>query len=219
MRSKQRGFSLMVAMIMIVLVSGMMVAYMQRASMGVRASSSLRDADLAQTLGEAALGRVVGRFASADATLADLDNNGAIDRDDAATVDYVLGVYPLNYAFYAESAGATPIIQRVATGEGSGTALKTLNSKVIANSVASMRASDLFVSAQVRPFLFVQNAGGGIAASTNTWSGEPSLRKVAVWLEMEINPANSAAVDVYCAAASQYDRARSYLRQYVGTYQ
>jgi Tfp pilus assembly protein PilX len=215
----QRGFSLMVAMVMIVLVSGMTIAYMQRSSLGARATASLRDADLAQSLGEAALGRVIGRFASADATLADLDSNGAADRDDAATVDYALGSYPLNYAFYAQSAGDVPVVQRVATGEGSGTAAKSLTSKVIANSVTTMRVSDLFISTQVRPFLFIQNSGGGISASSNTWDSESSNRKAAVWLEMEINPSNAAAVDVYCAVAAQYDRARSYLRQYVGTYQ
>lgn len=221
MRQQQRGFSLIVTLVVIMLVVSMTIAYVYRSSLGVRVSGSMRDANLAQLLAEAGIGRIVGLFSSQDTTLADINGNGTPDIDEAATIDLSTSpqTLPLGYVFYPKAGNSTPIIQRVASGEGAGNAVATMGNQRVDTAITSMRIDDLFVSGSVRPFLFVQSATGAMSASGVTWGAEPATQKVAVWFEAEVNPTNAAAVDVYCAAASQYGKARSYLREFVGTYQ
>jgi hypothetical protein len=210
----------MMTMLTMVLVAGMTIAYFERSMLFKRVGGSLRDANLAQTLAEAGMGRITGQFASVDVLLADINGSGIPDRDegwqDLTTSPTTL---PLGYSFYAKAGNPTSIIRRVAIGEGAGTIATTLNSQRVDVAIQSMRVNDLFISGQTHPLLFTETAAGGLAKSAKTWDQETSSQKVAVWLELEVNPSNAAFVDIYCATASQYGKAKSYLRQFVGTYQ
>lgn len=210
----------MMAMMTMALVAGMTIAYFERSMLVKRVGGSMRDANLAQTLAEAGIGRITGQFASVDSLLADINGNGAPDRDegwqDLTTSPTTL---PLGYSFYAKAGNPTSPVRRVAVGEGAGITAATLSSQRVDVAIQSMRINDLFISNQIRPFLFIQTAAGGLTKSVSTWDKEVSSQKVAVWLELEVNPNNSAFVDIYCAGASQYGKAKSYLRQFVGTYQ
>lgn len=217
---RQQGFSLMMTMMTMVLVAGMTIAYFDRSMLVKRVGGSMRDANLSQVLAEAGIGRITGQFASVDSQLADINGNGTPDRDEGWQ-DLAISptTLPLGYAFYAKAGNPTAIVRRVAAGEGAGTTASTLSSQRVDVAIQSLRINDLFISNQTRPFLFIQTPAGGLLKSANTWEKEASSQKVAVWLELEVNPSNSAWVDMYCAAASQYGKAKSYLRQFVGTYQ
>ena len=248
----QRGFSLVVVLIVTTLVAGMTIAYLYRSSLGVRVSGSMRDASMAQQLAVAGVDRMMGQLTSLDTACvagspaipatpatknspavpatpavpaqrcqADVNGNYTPDMDELAVVDLTTAptALPLAYAYYPKSGNATPIVQRVASGEGAGMGFAKLNSQQVNSAVNALRIEDLFVSGSVRPVLLSENAAGGVTRSVNTWESEPSTEKVAVWVEIEPNPANAAAIDVYCASAAQYGKARSYLRQFVGTLQ
>lgn len=214
---KQRGVSLIMVLAVIIILSVGSLMFLSRSGDDMGIGASRRDSELAQGLAETAAGLMAGRLNSDDIATADISGNGIADRVEGYTN---IGAAPtaltLPYAFYAESGNVTQIIQRVATGESTGTSVPAIN-QVVPNGTTQMMVNDLFVSAAIRPLLFTQNTAG-LTLSANDWTAETARNKAAVWLEYEVNPVNSAWVDVYVAAAARVWAAKAFVRKFIGSY-
>lgn len=208
-RLTQRGFALIVAMIVIIMLAGMSMAFIGRAGSSSRVSDSLGDANLAQLLAEAA---------SSLATYCTGTNPCTWKPASAPAA-------PLDPFFYIVAAGSAPtptIVERVAAGEAQNASAAALGPQPqqVAASVTRLRIQDLF-AAPTKPYLYVQNpANGAMSAVTgSSWNAQldapGTAQQAAVWFELE--DAGGGAFTVYCAAAAQYGHAKSYVRQNCGT--
>lgn len=214
---KQRGFSLLLVLFVILILSLGTAMFMNRSGDDMGAGASRRDSELANGLAEAAANLLLSRFIADDVTVADIDGNGIADRIEGyADIGAAPAILNITYAFYGQSGNSTPPIQRIATGESTGTSSSIVN-QIIPSSTDLMLVNNLFVSNTIKPILYKQN-GTGLSPSTSTWADEPSRNKAAIWFEYEQNPSHSKWADVYVAAAAQVGNARGYVRRYVGSY-
>jgi len=213
----QSGFSLILVMVVILLLSLGTTMFISRSSDEMVAGASRRNSELATGLAESSANLLLTRFISQDVTTADMNGDGLEDRvegfADLSTLPLNL---PLLYAFYSATGNDTSPIQRVATGESTGTSM-AIASQSVPSGTNEMMVNDLFISADVKPYLYTQTSNG-LTLSVNTWAAEKAKNKAAVWMEYEVNKKYPKWVDIYVASAARVGNARGYVRKYVGTY-
>jgi len=213
----QKGFSLLLVLVVIMLLGLTSTMFMHRSGDEMATGASRRDSGIAIELAENAANLILFRFISKDLNVADMNGNGLEDRAEGyVNISANPAILNLPYAFYTEPGNNIPPIQRIATGESMGTSATILSQSIPSNSNA-MLVNDLFVSTTIRPYLFTQSPNG-LSQSDKTWDAETAKNKAAVWMEYEINKENPAWVDLYVAAAAKVGNARGYVRRYVGTY-
>jgi len=156
----QSGFSLILVMVVILLLSLGTTMFISRSSDEMVAGASRRNSELATGLAESSANLLLTRFISQDVTTADMNGDGLEDRvegfADLSTLPLNL---PLLYAFYSATGNDTSPIQRVATGESTGTSM-AIASQSVPSGTNEMMVNDLFISADVKPYLYTQTSNG-----------------------------------------------------------
>lgn len=220
----QAGFVLPFALVLLVVLIMLSAGFFNRSADSAVFSGTTRDSGQAMLLAESALNRLMGQFLSGK----NVDGQNNTDSADAGSIRTSISSPPatlsVKYVFYRSSATAIDqtspgILQRVADGEARNSGA-SLSSQKVANGTARLKINDLFVnSGTMRPMLYVRDGNGLSGSVATSWDAETATEKVAVWIELTLNPTHNDWLDIYVQAAAQVGGSKAYVQRYIGSFQ
>jgi len=229
--NKQRGAVLILTLILLAIMVGSSLHFFGQTMDNTKIAGASRDSAESLLLAESAMELMRGRFINnldTDATVnvAACDVTG-VSLDKCESFELVNNISDpsaslMKYMYFVSSSTAlestTPsLLQRVANGEAANTTASILLKQNVPSTKNKLRINDLF-GASFKPELF--SVTSDLIANSNAanWDAETGLQKAAAWVEVIINPANSAVVDLYVQAVSQVGNGKTYLQRYLGSY-
>ena len=231
----QKGFILILTLVLLVMLMLVSASFFSRHMDATDMSAMRRDHDLALSLVESGITRVMGKYYNDDSTLyagigcvnasmiGDMNCDGAHDNIESRPSSFNPPL-PLDvtYEFFlsnAAGAGITEtspgILQKIADGEArqSGSAGQT---NAVLASTAYLVVNDLFGGAVNSPLLFTSTASG-LAKSSSTWNAESADSKVAVFIEVTRNATQSNWLDIWVCGVAQVGLSKAYGMRYMGS--
>lgn len=229
---RQRGYILLLVLIFIAILMGMGAHFFLRATDHTRESGSMRDMTESMLLAESAMNLVMGRYyVSTGGGDSDYMQsvNLTTNRDNRAGLAAIQA--DIAYAYYITNTDSAvseldqvqpALLQMVANGEAANVAATPLAEPRLVTAAAApltrLRINDLFINAAFRPKLFALNPATGLLqerAAPSTWSSETATEKVAVWVELVLNPVDATIVDIFVEAVAEVDGVKSYVQRFL----